>query len=147
MVTDEGRGTIHRLLGRPVLRYDLHADDAARFQRGFLRLAEIFFAAGASEVMVPVDGVPVLRDGEVEPLRAARVRPRDLKLMAFHPLGTARAGADPARSVVDGDLRVHGLENLYVADGSAVPSSPGVNPQLTIMALATRAARRIAARG
>lgn len=147
MVTDEGRGTIHRLLGRPVLRYDLHRDDAARFQRGFVRLAEIFFAAGAREVMVPVDGVPVLRDGDVEPLRAARVRPRDLKLMAFHPLGTARAGADPARSVVDGDLRVHGLANLHVADGSVVPSSPGVNPQLTIMALATRAARRITARG
>lgn len=147
MVTDEGRGAIHRALGQPVLRYDLHRDDAARFQRGFLRLAEIFFAAGAREVLVPVDGVPVLRDGDLEPLRAARVRPRDLKLMAFHPLGTARAGADPARSVVDGDLRVHGLANLHVADGSVVPSSPGVNPQLTIMALATRAARRIAARG
>lgn len=144
MVTDEGRGAIHHVLGRPVLRYDLDRADAARFQRGFERLAEIFFAAGAREVVVPVTGVPTLRDGDLGPLRAARVRPRDLHLMAFHPLGTARAGADPQRAVVDGDLRVHGLANLYVADGSVVPSSPGVNPQLTIMALATRAARRIA---
>ena len=60
--------------------------------------------------------------------------------MAFHPLGTARAGADPPRSVVDGDLAVHGVEGLYVADGSAVPSSLGVNPQITIMTLATRLA-------
>lgn len=147
MVTDQGRGAIHRVLGRPVLRYDLHRDDAARFQRGFARLAEIFFAAGAREVIVPVAGVPTLRGGDVEPLMRARVRPRDLKLMAFHPLGTARAGADPRRSVVDPDLRVHGLANLHVMDGSVVPSSPGVNPQLTIMALAVRAARRVARRG
>jgi len=60
--------------------------------------------------------------------------------MAFHPLGTARADGDPLRGVVDADLRVHGLEGLYVADGSVVPSSLGVNPQLTIMALATRLA-------
>jgi choline dehydrogenase-like flavoprotein len=60
--------------------------------------------------------------------------------MAFHPLGTARAGADPADSVVDGDLRVHGIDGLHVSDGSVIPSSLGVNPQITIMALATRLA-------
>ena len=71
---------------------------------------------------------------------AARARARDLKLMAFHPLGTARAHARPAHGVVDGDLAVHDVAGLYVADGSVVPSAPGVNPQLTIMALATRLA-------
>jgi choline dehydrogenase-like flavoprotein len=58
--------------------------------------------------------------------------------MAFHPLGTARAAARPRDGVLDGDLRVHGLSGLYVSDGSAVPTALGVNPQLTIMALATR---------
>ena len=42
--------------------------------------------------------------------------------------------------MIDGDLAVHGVRGVYVADGSAVPSSLGVNPQLTIMALATRLA-------
>jgi choline dehydrogenase-like flavoprotein len=60
--------------------------------------------------------------------------------MAFHPLGTARATARPADGVVDGDLAVHGVEGVYVADGSVVPSALGVNPQMTIMALATRLA-------
>jgi choline dehydrogenase-like flavoprotein len=63
--------------------------------------------------------------------------------MAFHPLGTARAGANPSRSVVDGDLRLHGVQGVYVADGSVVPSSLGVNPQITIMALATRLAHHL----
>jgi choline dehydrogenase-like flavoprotein len=60
--------------------------------------------------------------------------------MAFHPLGTARAHADADHGVVDGDLRVHGAENVHVADGSAIPTAVGVNPQVTIMALATRLA-------
>ena len=68
------------------------------------------------------------------------IRARDLTLMAFHPLGTARADARPDHGVVDGDLRLHGAEGVYVADGSVVPSSIGVNPQITIMALATRLA-------
>ncbi len=60
--------------------------------------------------------------------------------MAFHPLGTARASADPAHGVVDADLALHSAEGLYVADGSVVPSALGVNPQITIMAMATRLA-------
>ena len=93
-------------------------------------MRELFEAAGAREVYLP------LPPG-TEPDRARR---RDLRLMAFHPLGTARADARASHGVLDGDLGVHGAGGVYVADGSAVPSSLGVNPQLTIMALATRLA-------
>ena len=55
-------------------------------------------------------------------------------------------GVDPKKSVISPDHEVHGVDALYVTDGSAVPSSLGVNPQVTIMALATRAADRIASR-
>jgi choline dehydrogenase-like flavoprotein len=145
MVCDSARGSVRSLAGRMVVRYDLHPGDAERFRRGFELLARIFFAAGAREVIVPIAGVPTLRDGDTGPLRRARVRPRQISAMAFHPLGTARAGADPATSVVDPDLRVHGVGGLYVADGSVVPSSLGVNPQITIMALAARLARALSA--
>jgi choline dehydrogenase-like flavoprotein len=63
-----------------------------------------------------------------------------MTLMAFHPLGTARADARPEHGVVDERLKLHDADGIYVADGSVVPSSLGVNPQITIMTLATRLA-------
>jgi len=53
---------------------------------------------------------------------------------------------DPARGVLDAELEAHDAQMLFVADGSVFPSSLGVNPQLTIMALARRAARHVHAR-
>jgi choline dehydrogenase-like flavoprotein len=55
-------------------------------------------------------------------------------------------GVDPRSSVVDAGHQVHDIPGLYVVDGAAVPTSLGVNPQITIMALATRAAEQIALR-
>jgi choline dehydrogenase-like flavoprotein len=63
--------------------------------------------------------------------------------MAFHPLGTARMAARPADGVLGPDGTVHGVPGLHVCDGAAVPGALGVNPQLTIMALATRLADRL----
>jgi choline dehydrogenase-like flavoprotein len=80
-------------------------------------------------------------------LRDAKLKAHNLTLMAFHPLGTARADARPAHGVVDGNLKLHDADGVYVADGSAVPSSLGVNPQITIMALATRLAYHLLDQG
>jgi choline dehydrogenase-like flavoprotein len=130
MVSDSSRGSVHRLGGRAVIRYDLNSRDVQTFRVGLAKLEELFLAAGAREVHLPLPPATA----------PERVRARDLKLMGFHPLGTARADPRPAHGVVDGTLAVHGVQGLYLADGSVVPSSLGVNPQLTIMALATRLA-------
>lgn len=63
-----------------------------------------------------------------------------------HPLGTLRFGSDPATSVLDPDCKAHDLDNLYVADGSFMPTAMGVNPSLTIAANALRVADIIADR-
>lgn len=63
-----------------------------------------------------------------------------------HACGTLTAGADPVNSVVDADGRVHGMENLYVVDGSVLPRSGSVNPALTIYAWALRCAEKISIR-
>lgn len=62
---------------------------------------------------------------------------------ASHHLGTTRMGADPATSVVDTDLRVHGVENVYLAGGSVFPTSGCANPTFTIVALSIRLAEHL----
>jgi len=139
MVSDRSRGEVSELAGRARIRYHLSDDDLARVRRGVELLTELYWAAGARTVLQPVTGVPPLHDGDAGPLAAGRdPLARDFTLMAFHPLGTARADRDPRRGVVDGDLRLHGLDGLYVSDASVIPSALGVNPQITIMALARR---------
>jgi len=65
---------------------------------------------------------------------------------AAHVFGTCRMGDDPRRSVVDADLRLHGLDNAWICDASVFPSSGGGEaPSLTIQALALRAVDRVAA--
>jgi len=60
-----------------------------------------------------------------------------------HACGTLVAGNDPRTSVVDAEGKVHGLDNLYVVDGSVLPRSSRVNPSLTIYAWALRVAQRL----
>jgi choline dehydrogenase-like flavoprotein len=148
MVADEAVGRVWPVPGRsPFIRYSLHPDDKARVQRGLDVLAELFFAAGAERIFLPIAG----RE-EQATLAAARAAigaeldPMALEMAAFHPLGTARMAASARAGVVDSDLETWEVGGLYVVDGSVVPSALGVNPQITIMGLATRAAETIAAR-
>ena len=144
MVSDhDSPGLVRERLGLTEIRYDLGPRDTATFKRAIELLCELYFAAGARVVYPPVEQVVELRDGDLSPLRRADVHPRNLTLAAFHPLGTARADADPRRGVVDAELALRGVERVHVADGSVIPSSLGVNPQITIMALATRLAYRL----
>ena len=60
-----------------------------------------------------------------------------------HLVGGCRMGVDPERSVVDADHRAWGIPNLFIADGSVMPTQGSANPALTIMALASRLAERL----
>jgi cholesterol oxidase len=64
-----------------------------------------------------------------------------------HILGGAVIGASRETGVVDASQRVFGYENLLVCDGSAVPANVGVNPSLTITAMAERAMSLVPAKG
>jgi choline dehydrogenase-like flavoprotein len=64
----------------------------------------------------------------------------------FHQVGTTRMGDDPATSVVDRELKVHGVENLYVASSSVFPTTGQANSTLLAVAFAVRLAERLAGR-
>jgi choline dehydrogenase-like flavoprotein len=146
LVEDTSRGSVGEVLGQPLIRYWLQERDVAHIKRGLDVLARVFFAAGARAVHLPVAGFDVLRsEADLADLRRAKLHAWDLDLSAYHPLGTARMGRDAASSVIGADHEMHDCRGLYVVDGAAVPTSLGVNPQITIMALATRAAEKIAA--
>jgi hypothetical protein len=148
MVEDCGRGSVRPGPdGRPLIRYDVHDNDVARLRRGIDIISRVYLEAGAETIYTGVRGHQVVRAAkDLTRLRQARLHARDLDLTAYHPLGTVRMGADPRSSVVGPDLQAHDLPGLYVCDGSVLPSSPAVNPQLTIMAVARRAARALASK-
>ena len=70
-------------------------------------------------------------------------RARRHGIVGGHHIGTTKMSADPKQGVVDADLRVHGVGNLYVASSSVFPTSGQANPTLTILALTLRLARHL----
>ena len=123
--------------------YRLIREDAERIRFGIARAAEIHLAAGAREVYPQVAWAEAIKPGGVAGFESARVSLADLRLEAFHPMGTARIDADPARGVVAPSGEVYGTPGLYVADASLFPGPVGVNPMLTIIALAQRIGRSV----
>lgn len=138
MVADAPAG---RVVGRrrPVIVYPLARGDARRLIRAAGAMAEVLLAAGAREVELGGGAPPVRRAGDL-PAALGRMDPRRLHLAAFHPTGTAAGGADPARHPCDQHGRLRGVRGVLVADASLLPACPGVNPQVSIMALASEAA-------
>ncbi|AKT42336.1 FAD-dependent oxidoreductase [Chondromyces crocatus] len=145
MIKDTSRGEVRAGLGgSPFIRYNMNRRDLELMQRGFTILSEVFQAAGARRVLPLIAGHDEVNTPEaLAQLRSARIRPGDFEVTAYHPLGTCSMGLDPATSCIGPDHQTHDVSNLYVCDGSAVPTSLGVNPQLTIMAMAIRAAEII----
>jgi choline dehydrogenase-like flavoprotein len=125
-------------------RYRLTRDDARRLAHGIARAAEIHFAAGATEVYPNIARVGVLRPGDLPEFEATDFKPSELRLEAFHPMGTARISADPREGACAPDGSVHGTRDLYVADASLFPTSVGVNPMMTVIAFAKNVARGVA---
>jgi choline dehydrogenase-like flavoprotein len=148
-VSDTSSGRVRRMRrGEPLVTYRLNKLDTRKLVRGMVHVAEIFFAAGAGAVYTGIPGkhfVKSLKD--LEDVKEEAVRPGALRLTAFHPVGTARMGAEPSASVVGQWGECHDVAGLFVADGSVLPGCPTVNPQITIMAFATRTADHMVRHG
>jgi len=145
-VSDTGEGRVRRLprSREPLMTYALSRRDARALCEGIALVTEIFFAAGARAVHTGIAGVRELRHPrEAAVLRDGGCGPARLQPTGFHPMGTVRMGRDPARAPTDGWGRVRGVDGLRVADASLFPTCVGVNPQVSIMAFATRIARHM----
>jgi len=116
-------------LPAPRITHRQHANDVAMNQWYSKRQLEIAQAAGAVESwVVGGEGIGISDD------------PKSAVRGSAHFHGTCRMGDVPSRSVVDRWCRAHDVPNLWVVDGSVMPSSGGYNPTLTILANAYRVA-------
>ncbi len=145
---EDSHGRVRHTPVGPDLYYHLGDGDKKRLIDGMRLCAEVFFAAGATEVYPGRVGLDRVRS----PAEIAEKLPYDvpasqLMLYASHPMGTCRMGGDPETSVVDPEGRVWGWANLRVADASIFPTSLGVNPQVTTMALGLMVGDSIVSRG
>lgn len=145
MIHDEGGGRIYpNPFGRePIITYKMSKKDRALVPRVVREIGETFLAAGARELYLPVLGHDPVKPSELAGLDLESVPMSRFECSSQHPLGTTRMGTSKHDSVVNDEGRVWDVDGLYVVDGGTVPTSLGVNPQETIMALATRFAERI----
>jgi choline dehydrogenase-like flavoprotein len=128
---------------RPIVQYELNQTDMLRFREGLVLLSRQHFAAGAKRIIPGVMGLPYdLGPDELRVLEDAPLDPRRYTGVLSHLFGGCVMGTDPARSVVDPQGRVHGVQGLMVVDASVIPTNLGVNPQHTIMSLAQHFAER-----
>src|SRR5690606_37749527 len=109
--------------------------------------AKIFFAAGALRVHAPSADPPLIERTDmhrVDTLIDARhFKPGKVSVSAAHLMGGCGMGRDASDSVTDAWGRVHGVPWLRVADSALFPDAVEINPYLTVMALADRAAEAI----
>ena len=132
--------------GRPVISYSMGQRDLRYLKQATAALVHLHFAAGARRVET-LHASPLEFSGPEGVDRAldrASWGFNELSLYSAHPLGTCRMGANPRRSVVDSHCQTHDVPGLFVIDGSVTPTSLGVNPQLTILAIAERSAAWLA---
>jgi choline dehydrogenase-like flavoprotein len=137
--------------GCPVVDYRLSRYDAVHLRRALAGAAELLEAAGAREIWPPLarwisykPGAPRAREEWLARVDAAGWGANQLLLVTFHQMASCRMGASARTSVVDPEHRVWGVRGLYVTDASVFPTASGVNPMLTIMGIAHRAAQIIA---
>ncbi|MDP6928525.1 MAG: GMC family oxidoreductase [Planctomycetota bacterium] len=133
---------------RSSISYTVGSEDKDRLVRLAARISELLLAAGATEIMAGIYGVPPISsmDEVRRYLDPEKIRTKQLMLVySSHPQGTLRMGSDPSRSAVDTSGQLYGHKGLHVMDASVFPDVLGVNPQVTIMSLSLLLADRLAA--
>ncbi|HZS38581.1 MAG TPA: GMC family oxidoreductase [Polyangia bacterium] len=147
LVEDTGAGRVGLdVFGEAKMRYDVNDRDFANLIRGVALTAEILFASGARKVLLPFDNlVEIDSPDQIRKLYAGPIPKSEVECLTVHAMGTCRMGVDKRSSVVDPNGASWDVPGLFIADASVFPGPIGVNPQITIMALATRTGQHLLA--
>ncbi|KAI0154241.1 long-chain fatty alcohol dehydrogenase [Xylariaceae sp. FL1272] len=156
---DSGSVSANAVTGAPVVAYTPSKFDRGNILQGLIAIAKLCYMRGARELTPFLTNVPTFKSRKptssrnvtdsdfTEWLSSLERHKLDSSGTVFgcaHQMGTCRMSAHPADGVVDDCGRVWETSNLFIADASVFPSASGVNPMITIMAIADRIARKIA---
>jgi choline dehydrogenase-like flavoprotein len=136
--------------GRAVTRWAFDDEvDARLFKQAMVELARLQRAAGAKEIISFYQQQPLSwSDGEdfdafLAAIERGSLRANDIAAFTAHQTGSCRMGSDPSDAVANGRGELHDTKGVWIGDGSAFPTAPGVNPMISIMSLAHRTAQNI----
>lgn len=139
--------------GQPVLDYQISPYDARHMMRGILEALRIQKAAGAIEVASPHHKRLIYRpspngefSGFLAQVQKAGIEDNALPLFSAHQMSSCRIGGNSALGAISPEGESYEVKNLFVADGSVLPTASGVNPMLTIMGVAHYIAQGIKGR-
>jgi len=128
----------------PKIDYVMQEEWKQRLKRGMRKLGQLLFEAGAKEVAFANQVFPPIGSpDQLAKLEQFPIAPGLASFNSAHNQGTCRMGLTPDTSVVDQNLKVHGLDNLYVMDSSVMPSSAATHVMMPIMVMADRAVHRM----
>lgn len=154
LVRESGSGRVKvDKRGNPICEYKLNSQDKASMMAGMLEAARILISAGAKKLYTLYwDGLEIesnsktLGKSELDrfdaEVRKRGIIPNRISLFSAHIMGSARMGSE-AISFCNDDAESYEASNLFIGDASVFPSSPGVNPMITIMSMAKRNAEKI----
>ncbi len=143
MVTPQGRGTVRSLpyFNDPLVRFHLADEDFHNLAQGLRRLCQLLLTSGAETLYCGTGGIVIRSEADLTKTPAA-LRRRDANLMTIHLFSSCPMGGDTTKCATDSFGKVYRADGLYVADASLLCTSPSVNPQGSIMAIARRNASR-----
>jgi hypothetical protein len=125
-------------LPEPLVFWTPEAADHRSLADGLRKLAELLFAAGARQIFLPMPGCPPVSNLTDIDTSLGKMSTHKPEISAIHMFGACPLGNDAARYPLDPYGKVAHTANLFVNDTSMLPTTIGVNPQATIMAIAMR---------
>ena len=153
MVRDDPVGRIRlSKKGNPKIHYDLNDAGLNDLLKGIETIIRLYFQEGAEHVITNHGTTNVItKDGDIDSkiskiideIKSENNNKILTGLGSAHPQGGNRMGSNPTSCVVDENCQVYDFKNLFVCDASVFPTSLGVNPQITVMAIATMTAENI----
>ena len=141
MARGTGNGSVSSIpfSNSPSVKYQLSEKDWNNLEAGLQNLSKCLFEFGAKRVQPSISGLRAWKSIDEMNQTFSRGFPRkNCDLMSIHLFSSIRIGENLEYSAANSYGKMHGFKNLYIADASLIPESPGVNPQATVMALALR---------